>query len=154
RGAEIDVVKDKILEMIIKMGVTTLVIDPYSDLQAGMSLGDQEDFSTWLKKILKEYGITLVLICHTRKSGGAGGEPLTESDIFGSSTIMKSSAQTISLERNKLAEDEFERNTTKVTVHKNRHFSTTGVAGEVYYDWRTHTLHDKDEWLSEHPELN
>lgn len=154
RGAEINVVKEKILEMIIKTGVTTLIIDPFSDLQAGMPLAEQEDFSNWLKKILKEYGITLVLICHTRKSGGSGGEPLTESDIIGSSTIMKSSAQTISLERNKLAEDEFDRNTTKVTIHKNRHFSTTGVAGEIYYDWKTHTLHDKDAWLSEHPEYN
>jgi hypothetical protein len=155
RGAELEVVKEKILEMIIQMGITTLIVDPFSDLMGGLELGAQEDFVAWLKKILKEYGITLLLVCHTRKSkNGASGDPIDENDIIGTSTIMKSAAQTISLERDKLEPNELLRNVTKVVIHKNRHFSETGPAGEVYYDWKTGELHDFEEWLLANPQSN
>jgi hypothetical protein len=151
RGADIEVVKEKILEMIIQSGVTTLIVDPFSDLMAGMDINAQEDFVAWLKKLLKEYPhVSLVLVCHTRK--GDKNEVLREEDIIGTSTIMKSAAQTISLERDKLAENPILRNVTKVTIHKNRHYGETGSADEVYYDWKTAQLYNFQEWLKVNPE--
>lgn len=153
RGASVDVVKDKILEMIIQLGVTILVADVYSDLMAGLSLEAQEELVAWFKKLIKEYPqVSVILVCHTRKTDN--NSQLTETDIIGTSTIMKSAAQTFSLERDKLAEDEFTRNCTRVTIHKNRHFSDTGPAGIVYFDKETSRLYDLDEYLVEHPEIN
>lgn len=153
RGADIEIVKEKIVEMIVKMGITILVIDPYSDLMSGMENSKQEEFSSWMKKIVKEYPVSLVLVCHTRKGNGKDKRRLEEEDIIGSSTIMKSSAQTISLERDKLAESEFQRNITSVAIHKNRHSGQTGEAGEIFYEWQTGRLYDKDEYLKIHPDL-
>ena len=153
RGASVDVVKDKILEMIIQLGVTILVADVYSDLMAGLSLEAQEELVAWFKKLIKEYPqVSVILVCHTRKTDN--NSQLTETDIIGTSTIMKSAAQTFSLERDKLAEDEFTRNCTRVTIHKNRHFSDTGPAGIVYFDKETSRLYDLDEYLAEHPEVS
>lgn len=152
RGASVDVVKDKILEMIIQLGVTILVADVYSDLMAGLSLEAQEELVAWFKKLIKEYPqVSVILVCHTRKTDN--NSQLTETDIIGTSTIMKSAAQTFSLERDKLAEDDFTRNCTKVTIHKNRHFSDTGPAGVVFFDKDTSRLYDLDEYLIEHPEI-
>lgn len=153
RGADVEVVKEKILEMIIQSGVTVLIIDPFSDLMAGMDLNAQEEFVAWLKKILKEYSyLSLVLVCHTRKTKD-GSANLVEEDIIGTSTIMKAAAQTISLERDKLAENPILRNVTRVTIHKNRHYSETGSADDVYYDYKTAKLHNFDQYVREHPEL-
>ena len=153
RGASIAVVKEKILEMIIQLGVTILVADVYSDLMAGLSLEAQEELVAWFKKLIKEYPqVSVLLVCHTRKTDN--NSQLTESDIIGTSTIMKSAAQTFSLERDKLSDSDFERNCTKVTVHKNRHHSETGPAGVVYFDKDTGKLYDLDQYLIDHPEIN
>lgn len=153
RGASIEVVKEKILEMIIQLGVTILVADVYSDLMAGLSLEAQEELVAWFKKLIKEYPqVSVLLVCHTRKTDN--NSQLTESDIIGTSTIMKSAAQTFSLERDKLSDSDFERNCTKVTVHKNRHHSETGPAGVVYFDKDTGKLYDLDQYLIDHPEIN
>jgi len=152
RGASIEVVKEKILEMIIQLGVTILVADVYSDLMAGLSLEAQEELVAWFKKLIKEYPqVSVLLVCHTRKTDN--NSQLTESDIIGTSTIMKSAAQTFSLERDKLSDSDFERNCTKVTVHKNRHHSETGPAGIVYFDKDTGKLYDLDQYLIDHPEI-
>ena len=48
--------------------------------------------------------------------------------------------------RNKDAENIQERNTTNISLAKNRLLGLTGPAGQVYYDFETHTLHDLEEW--------
>lgn len=154
RGADIEVVKEKILEMIIKLGVTILIIDPFSDLQAGMDVGKQEELSAWLKKLLKEYPhVSLVLVAHIRKRPNGDNAPLTEDSVIGSSTLIKSAAQLVSIERNKLEDDPILRNVTKVVVHKNRHYSETGLADEVYYDFRTGKLYNFEKWKEDNPHL-
>lgn len=154
RGAGIEETKASILEMIIQLGVTILVADPYSDLMAGMSLEEQESFVAWLKKLILEYPqLSVVLICHTRKLASGQAGSLTESDIIGSSTVMKSAAQTISIERDKLHENPILRNVSKVTVHKNRHSSSTGLACEVYFDYKTGTLYEWEEYKRNNPEI-
>jgi KaiC/GvpD/RAD55 family RecA-like ATPase len=150
RGASWEQVKEKLLEMIISMGVTVLIVDPYSDLLSGMSVSEQEEVATWFKKVMKEYGITPIIVSHVRKSAGGPATALTEDDAQGSSFLVKASGQTLALERDKQAEDPMERNRTKITILKNRDFSETGPAGSMYYDIATSNLYDYDDWIAEH----
>lgn len=154
RGASWDQVKEKILEMIISMGITILCVDPYSDLLSAMSVSEQEEVATWFKKVMKEYGVTPVIISHVRKSAnGVDSGPLTEDDAQGSSFLVKAAGQTIALERDKQAEDPMDRNRTKITILKNRDFSETGPAGSMYYDVHTANLYDFDEWVANNPRM-
>lgn len=148
RGADVESIKEKVLEMIIYFGVTILVIDPYSDLLSGMDVQAQEELATWLKRIMKEYAITIIVISHVKKSANGGNEHLTEDDAMGSSFLAKGAGITLALERDKAAEDPVERNTTHCFILKNREFSETGPAGQFYYDIRTATLHDKEQYFN------
>jgi len=149
RGASWEQVKEKLLEMIISMGVSVLVVDPYSDLLSGMSVSEQEEVATWFKKIMKEYSITPIIVSHVRKSSGsANANPLTEDDAQGSSFLVKASGQTLALERDKQNPDPMERNRTTITILKNRDFSETGPAGSMYYDMETANLYDYDDFLN------
>lgn len=148
RGADIEAIKEKVLEMIIYFGITILVIDPYSDLLSGMSVQDQEELATWLKRIMKEYGITIVVISHVKKAANNGNEHLTEDDAMGSSFLAKGAGITLALERDKSHEDPVMRNTTMCYILKNREFSETGPAGEFYYDIKTATLYDKSQYFA------
>lgn len=154
RGSEIEVIKEKILQMIIQLGVTIMVVDVYSDLLDGLDNSSQEEVSSWLKKLVKEYPhLTLILVAHTRKGKAGSNGPLTEDDVMGTSTIFKSSAQAIALERDKQAKNAFLRNCTFASVHKNRHFSETGPAGIIYFDPETGKLWDLDDYLEANPEM-
>lgn len=148
RGANVDVIKEKVLEMIIYFGVTILVIDPYSDLLSGMDVSAQEELATWLKRIMKEYGITIVVISHVKKSSNNSNEHIVEDDAMGSSFLAKGAGITIALERDKQAEDPMERNRTYCYILKNREFSETGAAGSFFYEIKTATLHDYDQYTS------
>lgn len=154
RGASWEQVKEKLLEMIINMGITLLVVDPYSDLLSGMSVAEQEEVATWFKKAMKEYGITPIIVSHVRKSqNGANAGAITEDDAQGSSFLVKASGQTIALERDKQSESPIERNRTYVTILKNRDFGETGPAGSMYYEQKTANLHDFEQFAATHTEL-
>lgn len=154
RGASWEQIKEKVLEMIIGMGVTLLIVDPYSDLLSGMSVAEQEEVATWFKKIMKEYGVTPIIVSHVRKTAnGNKDSALTEDDAQGSSFLVKASGLTVSLERDKQAENPVQRNRTYLNVLKNRDFSETGPAGSMYYDIPTARLHDFEKYLDEHPEI-
>jgi len=149
RGANWESIKEKILEMIIAMGVTVLIVDPYSDLLSGMSVSEQEEVATWFKKIMKEFEITPIIVSHVRKSStGANSGALTEDDAQGSSFLIKAAGQTLALERDKQAQDPVERNKTTINILKNRDFSETGPAGAMYYDIATANLYDFDSFLN------
>lgn len=148
RGANVETIKEKVLEMIIYYGVTILVIDPYSDLLSGMDVSAQEELATWLKRIMKEYGITIIVISHVKKSSNNNSEHITEDDAMGSSFLAKGAGITIALERDKQAEDSMERNRTYCYILKNREFSETGAAGSFFYEIKTATLHDYEQYTS------
>ena len=152
RDSSLDQFQDTIEQMIISSGVKIVVIDPWSDVLDGLSNEEQALAMKWLKSCIKSHGCSFFLINHVRKSQNGGkndqsaGGKITESDIMGSSTIMKSASANILLMRNKDAEDIQERNTTNISLAKNRLLGLTGPAGKVYYDFETHTLHDLEEW--------
>lgn len=139
-------------QLIKACGVKVIVFDPLSDVIASLSLEEQEKFMGFQKSMVKE-GVTFININHVRKSTSGekstgGGKDLVEDDIQGSSSIYKSGSINILVSRNKYAEDEVERNTTRVTLGKCRTTGLTGKAGDWYYDNNTHTLHDKETFLA------
>lgn len=154
RDGSIEVLQDKIEEMIISCGCKLIILDPVSDLFDGLSIDDQAVFMKWQKSMVKNYNVTFINICHIRKSSNnkdaaSTGAFVPEEAIAGSSTIFKSASWVIMLQRDKYAEDDIVRNTTHITLSKNRSNGETGKAGSVYYDNQTHILYDAEQWLQE-----
>lgn len=155
RDSSLEQLQDTIEEMVICSGVRLVVADPWTDIAVdGLTIDEQAVAMKWIKSMIKSHNCSFFLINHVRKSQSgqkdqSSGAMISEADIMGSSSIMKSSSANILLVRNKMAEDELERNTTKIFLSKNRLLSDTGPAGNVYYDSSTHTLHDLDIWMEE-----
>lgn len=148
RDGTVEQIQDTIEQMIISSGVKIIVLDPLQDLIEGMSNEDQGLFMKWCKSIIRSHNVSIVLINHCRKKQNGNDDiKISESDIMGSSTIMKSATANIMLARDKEAEDPIERNTTYVTLPKSRLTGDTGAAGKIYYDPETHTMHDYDEYF-------
>ena len=143
RDGSVEEIQSTIEELVVSCGCKVIILDPLQDILDGLSNEEQSVFMKWMKGFIKSHGITFVLINHMRKSENSG-----EMDIMGSSTIIKSAAANIILKRNKLAESEQERNTTTVTVAKNRVCGLTGPAGAAYYDNERHTLYDLEDYLN------
>jgi len=154
RGADLDDVEEKIEEMIRSMGITILIIDVTSDLFSGVENSRQEAHMAFQKRLVKETGVSIWNVVHTRKTpeggkDGSRGAELTDSSIIGSSTLVKSASVVIGLIRDKMADTELERNTVKLRILKSRHAGATGDAGNLYYDSQEHRLVDLDKWLEE-----
>lgn len=142
----------KVVEsLIVGCGCKVIVLDPMSDIIEGLSNEEQALFIKWQKGMIKSHNVTFINICHTRKTSSgeksaSEGANLTEESIFGSSSIFKSSSANILFSRNKYAEDDIERNTLTVRLSKNRVCGDTGEAGKWFYDYKSSTLHDLDDW--------
>lgn len=154
RGADLDDVEEKIEEMIRSMGITILLIDVTSDLFSGVENSRQEEHMAFQKRLVKETGVSIINVVHTRKTpeggkDGSRGAELTDSSIIGSSTLVKSASVVIGLIRDKMADTELERNTVKLRILKSRHAGATGDAGSLYYDAKEHRLVDLDKWIEE-----
>lgn len=145
--------QDKIEELVVAFGVRVIVIDVISDVFAGMTIEQVDKWMQWEKCLVKQYNCILVNIAHVRKAAsgekaGSQGAFLTEESLIGSGTQYRSAGINISLQRDKNAEDEVERNTTYVHLLKSRDTGMTGKACEVYYDLKSHTLYDKEYYFS------
>lgn len=152
--SDIDNLQSKVEELIISFGCKIIVLDPLQDIFDCMEDSEQKKFMKWQKDLVKREKVLFVNINHSRKAStaqksGSKGADLTEEDMHGVSAIFKSGAINIILSRNKEAADEITRNTTKVKVTKARGVGNTGIAGYIYYDNHTHTLHDKETYMAE-----
>jgi KaiC/GvpD/RAD55 family RecA-like ATPase len=157
RDGEIDTIMDLTENLIISCGCRVIVFDPVSDVLEGATNEEQAKFYKWMKGMTKEYTVTFILISHVRKSSSgtkanSRGADINEEDFFGSSSIFKSSACNLLFSRDKEAEDEFERNVTKMKATKIRWTGRTSpFAGEYYYENATHRMHDKKKYLEANP---
>lgn len=152
RGTSIEQVKESMLEMVKKLSITILVVDPISDLYMHLSREQQDEFVGWLKGLTLEFPyLTVLAVAHSRKRDI--GSQITEQDIIGSSILAKSAAQTFSVERNKLEECPIKRNTTTITVQKNRHGQTTGIASRIYFNPEDGTLNEFEDFKFNNPHL-
>ena len=154
RDGSVEVLQDKIEELIISCGCKVLILDPLSDIMDSLTVDEQAKFMKWCKSMIKNYNCTFLMIAHIRKSGSnkdaaSTGAFIPEEAITGSSTIFKSASWVVMMMRDKYNEDPVVRNTTKLILSKNRSGGETGDCGSLYYDNQHHVLHDLDEWVQE-----
>lgn len=150
RDGSIEEIQDTVEELVSACGAKVIVLDPLQDILDGLSNEEQAEFMKWAKGFIKSHGITFIFINHMRKTPAGQNGADSEQNIMGSSTIIKSASANILLKRDKMAEDEIKRNSTEISVTKNRVCGLTGPAGFIYYDNATHTLHSLDDWLNNH----
>jgi hypothetical protein len=91
------------------------------------------DLSVRLSKLAADLAIGIVTIAHTNENG----------DPKYCKMIGQRASVIINLERDKEAADLIDRNTTKITVQKNRPCGLEGKAGELLFDLDTFTLSEK-----------
>lgn len=154
RDGSVEVLQDKIEELIISCGCKVIILDPLSDIMDSLTVDEQAKFMKWCKSMIKNYNCTFLMIAHIRKSGNnkdaaSTGAFIPEEAITGSSTIFKSASWVVMMMRDKYNEDPVVRNTTKLILSKNRSGGETGDCGSLYYDNQHHVLHDLDEWIQE-----
>ena len=150
RDGTIEEIQDTVEELVSACGAKVIVLDPLQDILDGLSNEEQAEFMKWAKGFIKSHGITFIFINHMRKTPAGQNGADSEQNIMGSSTIIKSASANILLKRDKMAESEITRNSTEISVTKNRVCGLTGPAGFIYYDNATHTLHSLDDWLNNH----
>lgn len=150
RDGTVEEIQDTVEELVISCGAKVIVLDPLQDILDGLSNEEQAVFMKWSKGFVKSHGVTFVFINHMRKTPAGQNGADSEQNIMGSSTIIKSASANILLKRDKMAEDLIVRNTTEISVTKNRVCGLTGPAGAMYYDNETHTLHNLEQWKEQH----
>lgn len=153
RDGGLESLKELIMQLIIQCECKVVIIDPVQDMLEGLTNEDQAKFCQWMKGVIKSHTVTFVNVNHVRKSGSgqkanSTGADMHEEDIFGSGSLIKSAACNLLFSRDKEAEDDMEKNTTYMKMSKCRWTGKTGGAGEYYYDGESHTMHDKQDWLT------
>lgn len=93
-----------------------------------------DELSTKLAMLTMELEFALVLVSHVNDFGKTRG----------SRNISKVADIRIDLERNLKAEDADERNTTKLTISKNRYCGDTGPAGRLFFNRETFVVSEKE----------
>ena len=116
-------------------------LDHLSIIVSGGDVGDErkalDSIMTKLRMIVQETGISLICVSHLKRAEGRGheeGAATSLAQLRGSGAIAQLSDIVIGLERNGQADDNIERNTTKVKVLKNRFSGYTGAAGNLLYN--------------------
>lgn len=89
--------------------------------------------SVQLSRIASETGVGIVTIAHQNDQG----------EIRDCRLIGKQASVRVDLTRNILSQDEDERNTTNLTIVKNRPVGPTGFAGQLQFDIDSFTLREK-----------
>lgn len=152
REGTIDILKKQIERAVKQNSSKLIVLDVLTDVIRSLPLDEQESFLQYQKQMKKE-GIVFVNILHTRKPSNEKGEQgfkrVNEYDILGSGSIPQSADINIVLNRNKMATDPIERNTTYVDIPKCRGGLTGSDICKLYYDPMTRRQYDLEDWLSQ-----
>ena len=147
---DLEVMKKSIMQAIKVYGVRIIILDPIISLIGSKSLDVQADWMNFEEMVRRVHNVTFINICHTRKTGNGNtdaseGGSITESDIKGASNIGSTATVNMILRRNKMSEDDIERNTTYIDISKNRTMGITGKnVAKIYYSNEHHTIFDFD----------
>jgi len=135
-GDDPDDVLDSIRFLVASGGVDIVFLDHITMLVTGVEEGDErrklDYMSTKLKKMAKELKFCLVMISHVNDDG----------QTRGSRNITKIADAVIHLDRDKLADDEIDKNSLFLTLEKNRKTGRTGKAGQLYFNPNTFKLEE------------
>lgn len=127
-------------------------LDHVSIVVSSQDNGDErkalDRIMTELRTVVQRTGISLILVSHLKRpetKGHEEGAATSLAQLRGSGSIAQLSDMVIGLERNGQAEDEKERNTTKVRVLKNRFSGVTGPACSLLYSLYTGRMMELEE---------
>lgn len=145
----IDQFKKMLLRLVKVEGVGVVWIDPALSLKAMCeSMKDFDDLLTWIDQTIRlEHNTTIITVQHTRKNLSSGknasqGGELSEEDGEGSRMLISLATINIGIERNKESEDEVVRNTTLISLFKNRPDSRTGRnIARLFYRYKANRLY-------------
>jgi len=134
-----DHILDVIRYLVAACDCKFIFLDHITMLVTGFEEEDERKkldyISTRLAMLTRELNFTLFLVSHVNDDGKTRG----------SRNISKVADLIVSLNRDIEAEDQMERNTTRVLVKGNRFAGTTGPVKPLYFDSKTYVLSEKDE---------
>jgi len=132
---EIEEMFAKIRYFVKGMGCTVILVDPLHTAIKNLSNENIEEVMDRFIKLCKETKACVILSTHTRKpDDGSHPHKISEYDVKGSGAIPQACHNNILFSRDKLAEDDYERNATRIRVPKLRRTGQTGEGGWTYYN--------------------
>lgn len=140
-STSIEDIERAILQAIKVHGCSIFVIDTLTNVILSKSIEEQAEFMLMEERLRRLYNVTFINLSHTRKLGN--NEVMTPSDdmVKGASQIVGTATMNIILTRDKMSDDPIERNTTNISITKNRSTGITATnIAKIYYDNTSHTL--------------
>lgn len=147
-STSLDTIVNRIQYMVKAMGCTHIFLDHISILVSGLTgqVTDErrliDSVMTTLRQMVQELGITLFLVSHLTRPGGAGhegGESIKLSQLRGSHSIAQLADFCIGLQVNPENPTD---DTRTLVVLKNRFTGQVGYGGTLQYDRTTSRLID------------
>jgi len=139
-STSVDNIISRVRHLAKALGCTYIFLDHISIVVSAQASGDErkaiDEIMTKLRMLVQETGIALIVVSHLKRPESKGheeGAATSLAQLRGSGSIAQLSDMVIGLERNGQAEDEKERNTTRVRVLKNRFSGMTGPACNLLY---------------------
>ena len=131
----------KIRYFVKGVGCTVILVDPLHTAIKNLSNENIEEVMDRFIKLCKETKATVILSTHTRKpDDGSHPHKICEYDVKGSGAIPQACHTNILFSRDKLAEDDYTRNSTRIRVPKLRRTGQTGEGGWSYFNNTTGRL--------------
>jgi len=138
---EIEEMFSKIRYFIKGMGCTVILVDPLHTAIKNLSNENIEEVMDRFIKLCKETKASIILSTHTRKpDDGSHPHKISEYDVKGSGAIPQACHNNILFSRDKLAEDDYERNSTRIRAPKMRRTGQTGEGGWTHFNGETGRL--------------
>jgi len=137
---DLDELFSKIRFMAKGLDCDVVIIDPLQVAVTSNENGMIDAFMDRCLKLAKETNISIIVVSHMRKPQVKDAHDVSEYDMKGSGSINQIAFNTILLSRDKLSDDDYARNSTKVQLVKCRRTGRTGTAGWLYYEQDTSRL--------------
>ena len=151
-SSDVDNIVNRVRYLAKVVGCDYVFVDHISIIVSAQSNGDErkaiDEIMTKLRMLVQETGISLVCVSHLKRPESRGheeGAATSLAQLRGSGAIAQLSDMVIGLERNGQAEDNDERNTTRVRVLKNRFCGYTGKGSSLLYSHDTGRMSEIDE---------
>ena len=123
------------------IGCSVILLDPLHTAIKNLSNENIEEVMDRFIKLCKETRATVILSTHTRKpDDGSSPHKICVYDVKGSGAIPQACHTNILFSRDKLALDEYTRNSTRIRVPKMRRTGQTGEAGWTHFNGITGRL--------------